>query len=468
MIGTQGIQFILMIVLARLLLPEDFGLVVIVSIFITIAGVFIERGFSEALIQKKNPDELDFSSVFYLNIIVALVLYGLLFYTSPFISLFFEEPKITLILRVLSFVLFFKAFNLVHNVILSKSMQYKKLFLSSLGAIIFSSFIGITMAYSNFAVWSLVGQQLSYQLLFTMILWFVVGWRPKLIFSLERIGTLFSFGSRLLLSSILYIIYINLQSFVVGKMYNATVLGYYNRGMQLPSTIVNNFNGSIQTILFPALSSQQDNKNAVKAMLRKTVVTSSFIIFPLMVGLAVTAESVIKILLNDQWLPTVPFLQIFCAYYTLWPLDTSNIQVIKALGLSKLYLKLEILKTIFGLIMLIIAIQFGAHALAWGVFASGIFSLILGGYNISKIVNYSYIEQLTDIIPPLFLSLMMGGIVGGIESFEWSTTIILLLQIITGAVVYVGVSTVFRLKGFNYLLWALHDLKKSKTKVDRV
>jgi teichuronic acid exporter len=464
--GTQGFQFILMIVLARLLLPEDFGLVVIVTIFISTASLLVESGFGEALIQKKNPDEIDYSSVFYLNIFVASVLYGILYFAAPFIALLFEEPTIILILRVLSLVLFFGALNLIQNVILTRTMQFKKLFISSFGAIIISGVIGITMASTHFGVWALVGQQLSYQILFTIIIWLTVGWRPKIIFSMKRIRRLFSYGSKLLVSSILYTSYLNLQSFLIGKMYSAATLGYYNRGMQLPSVIISNLNGSIQTVMFPALASQQDDKQKVKNMVRKTVAISSFIVFPMLVGLAVTAESVIKILLNDHWLPAVPFLQIFCAYYAFWPIDTSNNQVIKALGRSEIFLKLEVIKTIFGLTMMVIAMQFGALAIAFGVLAFGVFSTIIGGYTNTKLINYSYKEQLKDILSPLCISLLMGVTVAGIELFQLSTLITLLLQIIVGTVVYVCASIIFKLDGFNYLLWTFNDMRRNKVVVD--
>lgn len=364
-IGNQGTYFVVTLVLARLLSPGDFGLVVIITIFISIASLLVESGFREALIQMKNPDERDFSSVFYLNIVIASVLYGILYCAAPFIALYFEDPTITLILRVLSLVLFFGAFNIIQNVILTRTMQFKKLFLSSFGAVIISSVIGITMAYTHFGVWALVGQQLSYQILFTIIIWLTVGWRPKIIFSMKRIRRLFSYESKLLVSSILYALYLNLQSFLIGKMHSATVLGYYNRGMQFPSTIIFNLNSSIQTVMFPVLASQQDDKQKVVDMVRKTIVMSSFIVFPMMVGLAVTAESVIKVLLNDHWLPAVPFLQTFCAYYALWPIDTSNVQGIKAIGRSGLNLKLEVIKTTFGLVVMVITMQFGALAIAF-------------------------------------------------------------------------------------------------------
>ncbi|MDD2519303.1 MAG: lipopolysaccharide biosynthesis protein [Bacilli bacterium] len=288
--GVQGIQFIVQIVLARLLLPKDYGIIALVIIFISIASVFVQSGFSAALIQKKNVDEADFSSVFYLSLFIACLTYIILFIVAPSIASFYEEPQIVMVVRVLSITLFFGAFNSIQNAVIARGMQFKKLFFSSTGAILISGTVGIHMAYTGFGVWALVGQQLTNQLLIVVILWFTVKWRPKLLFSYASVKVLFSFGSKLLLSSLINTLYLNLRSLVIGKMYNSAMLGFYNRGQGFPSIIVSNINGAIESVMLPVLSSQQDNKLRVKDMVRRSIVTSSFIIFPMMVGLAVTAD----------------------------------------------------------------------------------------------------------------------------------------------------------------------------------
>ena len=330
--GTQGIQFIVQIVLARLLLPEDFGLIAIVTIFILLANVFVQSGFNTALIQKKDADDEDFSSVFYLSLFVAGLLYVVLFLTSPFISVFYRSPQLILILRVLSVTLFFGAFNSIQNAYVARNMMFKKLFFSSLGAIIISGTVGIATAYLGWGVWALVAQQLTNQLAVTLILWFTVKWRPKLLFSIEKVKVLFSFGWKLLASSLINTLYMEIRSLIIGKIYIPAMLGFYDRGQQIPKVIVSNIDGAIQSVMLPALASQQDDKKRVKAMMRRAIMTSSFIMFPMMVGLAVVAEPVVKIILTDKWLPAVPFLQIFCASYSLWPIHTANLQAINALG----------------------------------------------------------------------------------------------------------------------------------------
>ncbi|RDW21447.1 flippase [Oceanobacillus arenosus] len=460
--GTQGIQFIVTIVLARILLPEEFGLIVLVTIFISIAGIFVQSGFNMALIQKKDADEVDFSSVFYLSLLVAGILYIILFFTAPFIASFFGETELTSVLRVLSIILFFGAFNSIQIAVISRNMQFKKLFTSSLGAVIISAIVGIGMAYNNYGVWALVGQQLSNQLSIMVILWFTVNWRPKLTFSIERVKSLFSFGWKLLVSNLIDILYKNLQSLFVGRMYDSATLGFYNRGEQFPKLIVSNIDGSIQSVMLPTLSSYQDNKKKFKVIVRRSVVTSSFIVFPMMVGMAIAAEPLIKIVLTDKWLPAVPFLQIFCVSFALWPIHTANLQAVNALGRSDVFLKLEIIKKIVGLIILGISIPFGVYAIAIGVLITSIISTFINAFPNSKIINYSIPEQFKDIVPSLILSLVMGILVYIIKFFELGTLLTLLLQIFFGVIIYIGLAKLFRLECYNYLISTAKEILKRK------
>jgi teichuronic acid exporter len=457
-VGIQGIQFIVQIVLARLLLPEDYGIIALVVIFTSIAGVFVQSGFNTALIQKKDTDEADFSSVFYLSLLIACLIYILLFFAAPFIAVFYKIPEITPVFRVLSATLFFGAFNSIQNAVVARNMQFKKLFFSSTGAILISGTVGIYMAYTGYGVWALVGQQISNQLFVTLILWLTVKWRPQLLFSLERVKALFSFGWKLLVSGLLDTIYRELSSLIIGKMYTPAMLGFYNRGQQFPSLIVSNVNGSIQSVMLPVLASQQDNRPRVKEMMRRAIVTSSFIIFPMMVGLAVTAEPLVKLLLTDKWLPCVPFLQIFCASYALMPIHTANLQAINALGRSDIFLKLEIIKKIVGLSILGVTVFYGVYAIALGMVLSGIISTFINACPNKHLLDYSYIEQWNDIMPSLLLSLVMGAVV---YSFKWlgmSVLITLIVQICAGVILYVGMAWMFKLECFNYLINTLKDL----------
>lgn len=456
--GTQGIQFIVQIVLARLLLPEDYGIIALVLVFIAIANVFVQSGLNTALIQKKEADEADFSSVFYLSLFIACLIYIILFFTAPFIAKFYEEPALVPVFRVLSITLFFGAFNSIQNAVIARRMQFKKLFFSSTGAILVSGTVGIYMAYTGFGVWALVGQQISNQLLITLILWFTVKWRPRLLFSVGRVKSLFAFGWKILAASLIDTVYRNLRNLIIGKMYNAQMLGFYNRGEQFPALLITNIDGSIQSVLFPVLASEQDNRSRVKDVMRRAIVTSSFVIFPMMVGLAVTAEPLVKLLLTDKWLPCVPFLQIFCAGYALWPIHTANLQAINALGRSDIFLKLEIIKKIVGLIILGITVFYGVYAIALGTVIGGIISSFINAYPNKQLLDYSYIEQWNDIMPSLLLSLVMGAVV---YSFKWlgmSIWITLIIQICVGVILYVGMAWIFKLECFSYLVATAMEL----------
>lgn len=456
--GTQGIQFIVQIILARLLLPEDYGLIALVVIFTSIAGVFVQSGFNSALIQKKDADETDFSSVFYLSLGLACMIYALLFFTAPLIAGFYGMPQIVPVFRVLSFTLLFGAVNSLQNAVISRNFQFKKLFFSSTGGLLVSGAVGIYMAYMGYGVWALVGQQLSNQLLITLILWFTLKWKPRLLFSISRLKVLFSFGWKLLVSALMNDLYGNLRSLIIGKMYNPAVLGFFNRGQQFPSLIVSNIDGSIQSVMFPVLASQQDNRPRVKDMMRRGIVTSSFIVFPMMVGLAVIAEPLVRLLLTDKWLPCVPFLQIFCAVYALWPVHTANLQAINALGRSDLFLKLEVIKKCCGLAILGVTVFYGVYAIALGGVISGLIATVINAYPNKQLLGYSYKEQLRDIMPSLLLSLVMGAVVYTIKWTGLPVLITLIIQAGAGAALYVGLAWLFKLECFNYLLAAVRGI----------
>lgn len=458
--GTQGIQFIVQIVLARLLLPDDYGIIALIAIFISIANVFVESGFNTALIQKKDANETDFSSVFYLSLFVASLLYIVLFFTSPFIASFYGITKLISVIRVLSITLFFGAFNSIQNAVVVRKMQFKKFFYCSLGAIAVSGTVGIITAYEGFGVWALVAQQLANQFMITVILWFTVKWRPKLIFSFERIKRLFSYGWKLLVASLIDTLYMNLCSLIIGKIYNPAMLGFYNRGDQFPQIVVTSIDSSIQSVMFPALASEQDNKQRVKQLMRRSIVTSSFIVFPMMMGLAVIAEPLIKILLTDKWLPCVPFLQIFCASYALKPIHTANLQAINALGRSDIFLKLEITKKIIGLIILCVSIFYGVYAIAIGMLIYGIISMFINAYPNFKLLNYSYYEQWKDIMPSLIISLIMGIVVYNFKWFYISAWLTLIIQVCIGGILYIGMAKIFKLECYTYLVTTLKSVFK--------
>ncbi len=463
-LGTQGIQFVVQIVLARLILPEEYGTIALITIFISFANVFVQYGFNTALIQKKDANETDFSSVFFLSLVVAGLCYAILFISAPLIADFFENPMLIPLLRVLSTTLFLGGLNSIQNAVVARSLEFKKLFYSSLGAVVGSGTIGIVMAYNGFGAWALVAQQLTNQLMVAGILWFTVKWRPGFLFSLESLKGLFSFGWKLLVSALINMLYNNVQSLFIAKIYNPAMLGYFNRGQQFPSLIVSNINGSIQSVMFPALALKQDNRQRVKEMVRRAIVTSAFFIFPMMVGLAVIAEPLVTILLTDKWLPCVPFLQISCAAFALLPIHTANLQAINALGRSDIFLKLEIIKNVVSLTILGVSLAYGIYAIAAGMFFSSVASSFINAYPNKKLLDYSYVQQLKDVMPSLLLSLAMGGIIYCFSWLNMSPLITLTLQVGVGICIYFGIAKLLKFECLTYLMVTAKEMFDNRRK----
>ena len=465
--GTQGLQFIIQIILARLLLPSDYGILALVVIFITITNVFIQSGLNTSLIQKKVVDQVDYSSVFYLSLGIAALLYFLLYFAAPFIARFYDNQSFVPALRILALTLFPGAFNSIQNTIVARTMQFKRLFYSSVGAGFVSGAVGISLANLEYGIWALVFQQLTNQICITLILWFTVKWRPSFQFSLERVKVLFSFGWKLLVSSLIDTTYRDLRSLIIGKVYTPAMLGYYNRGEQFPKLIISNINGSIQSVMLPVLAAHQDYADRVKSMMRRSIVTSSFIVFPMMVGLAVVAEPLVILLLTEKWLPAVPFLRIFCASSALWPIHTANLQAINAMGRSDIFLKLEIIKKVLGIVILAVSLPFGVYYLALSQILSGIISSFINAYPNRKLLNYGYGEQIKDILPSLGLSLFMGVMVYFILFLGLSPLVTMGIQILLGIIIYVGLAYLFKLECFTYLVQTILSLFKKKNATRR-
>lgn len=462
--GVQGLQFIIQLVLARLLLPEDYGIVVLTAIFIVIAKIFVQSGFVAALIQRSKIDEIDYSSVFYLNLCIAVIMYGILCNSASYIANFYSEPLLEDILKIQGLSLFIGAFNAVQTAVVQRAMNFKKLFYANFAAIVAQGILGIFMAYFGFGVWSLVYSTLLHELTLTIVLWIIVKWRPKLLFSFQRVKKLFNFGANLLISNLIDGIYTNMYSLVIGKLYNKDILGYYNRGESIPKLIVSNLDGTIHGVLFPALSSLQEEKYRLKKLVRRSIQISCFLTFPLMIGLAVIAEPLTIILLGDKWLPSVPFMQISCITFSLWPIHTANLQAINAIGRSDIFLRLEIIKKGLGVTTLIICIPFGIYAILVGNLIYSIFCTIINSWPNKKLLNYSFIEQWKDITPSLILSIFMGAIIYTVTFLNIGVWITVGLQMFCGIVIYIFGAWLFKFSSFIYIMnniKGLYNKKKS-------
>lgn len=451
-VGTQGISFLVAVILARVLLPEDFGIIVIITIFITIANVLVQSGLGTALIQKKEADNLDFSSVFFTSLFLSFCLYTILFFTAPAISTFFNEPELVEVFRVLALVLIPFSLNSIQQVYVIKHMQLKKLFVSGLYSAIISGAVGIYMAINGYGVWALVAQQLSSSIVATVSLWILIEWKPQLSFSLKRLQKLFSFGWKLLVANLLNNLYNEMFNVVVGKKFLTETLGLYNRGKQFPSLIVTNIDNSVQAIMLSAYSNYQDDKVRVKQMMRRSIVTSAFVVFPMMAFLAAAAEPIITIVLTDKWIESVPFLQIFCLFFALQPIQTANIQAINALGRSDIFLKLEILKKTLGIIIILVASNYGIYSIAWSAVIVAVISSFINAIPNKKILNYGFEEQFKDISPAILLSFLLGSIVYSLNFIVAPIWLTIMYQLIFGFSVYLFSAFFFKVESFMYLL----------------
>lgn len=457
--GAQLVTFIVSIVLARILSPNDYGTIALVTVFITILQVFIDSGLSTALIQKKDADDLDFSSVFYFNLIVCIILYLLMFYSAPYIAKFYNDLSLTPIVRVISLTLIISGVKGVQQSYVSRHMLFKRFFFSTLGGTIFSAVLGIAMAYAGFGVWAIVFQQLSNNTIDTLILWITVKWRPVKKFSWLRLKNLLSFGWKLLASSLLDTVYNNLRNMIIGKLYTPADLAFYNQGDKFPKLIVANINTSIDSVLLPTMSNEQDNPVRVKEMTRRAIKTSTYIMAPLMIGLAFCAEPIVRLVLTDKWLPCVPYLRIFCVTYLFWPIHTANLNAINSMGRSDLFLKLEVLKKIIGMILLLSTMWFGVMAMAYSLLISSFTSQLINTWPNRYLLKYKYTDQIADILPNLLIALIMGVIVYLISFLNISLLLSLVLQIVSGGIIYLILSIITKNDSFTYLINILKNRK---------
>lgn len=459
--SSQIISFVVSILLARLLSPDEYGVISLILIFITIAEVFVTNGLGAALIQKIDADNIEFSSVFYVNIIFSIFLYLIIYFGSPFISVFYKSNVLLPVLRVLGLRIPIAAVNSVQQAYVSKKMMFKKFFFSTLIGTLISGFVGVAMAYSGYGVWALVGQYLTNTIVNTVVLWFTVKWRPSLVFSWSKVSNLISYGWKILLSSLLDTGYNQLRGLIIGKKYTATDLAYYNRGQQYPQLVVVNINSSISSVLFPAISQYQNDLKIVKSMTRRAIKTSSYIMWPLMFGLIVVSRPLISLMLTDKWLPCVPYLQIACITYGFWPIHTANLEALKAIGRSDLFLYLEIVKKIVGIGLLLASMNYGVMAIALSLVVSTIISSIINAFPNSKLLKYGYIQQIQDMAPGILLSLPMSIAIYPIRYIIDNSLLLITIQIILGMIVYITFSKLLQIESYTYMINMIKNMIKS-------
>lgn len=450
--GSQLITFVIQIILARILSPSEFGTMSILLVFVNIAQVFVQGGFNVALVQKKEADNLDFSSVLYFSLGISFLLYILLFYTAPWISEFYGDYNLTIYLRTIGIVFFAGAVNSVQLAYLQRKLQFQVSARSSLIANTISGIIGIVAAYMSFGIWALLIQQCMYQILNCIIVAILSDWKPLMKFSLYRIKEMFIYGSSILGSNLISNIYLEIRTLIIGRTYNSTSLGYYKRGEQFPNVIVRNVDGAIQAVLLPSLSSQQSDIKIVKRMVRRSLKTSSFLIFPAMVGMAVTAKNIVVVVLGEKWIPATSLLIIFSLTYAIWPIITINLQPMRALGRSDLILKTEIIKKSIGLVIILITVPISIKAVAIGFMIERYVETIINAIPNKKLINYTYIEQIKDILPSAVQAILMGIIIYFVNFLKLDTLKTLGIQIVVGASINIALSYILNNEAYTYLL----------------
>ena len=449
--STQIVSFVISIILARLLAPSEYGIIAIILIFVNLANVIIDGGLNTALIQKKDADQADFSTIFWFCQILSGILYFVLFFSAPLIARFYNNEILIPVLRVLSFVLFANSINSIQRAYVSRHMLFKKLFWVNAVAVVLSGSLGIAMAYNGYGVWALVGQSLSSPIICCILLWFSVKWRPTFVFSSVKFRSLFDYGWKIFMTNFIVAIYEDIRGLVIGKVYQPSALAFFDRGKSLPSLLMTNVTSAINTVLLPAFADEQDDRVRVKQMMRRSVQVSYFFVMPLLVGFIFTAKSIILFLLTEKWLPAVPFVQIFCIAFILMPIQNINMTAIKSLGYSSITLKLEIIKKIIEAVILVVSFLINVYAVAWGIVLYNLICVFINLSPSKRLVNYSLEEQIKDVLPTMIATLIMGVAVYACSFLSFNPLVVLMIQVCVGAVIYYVACRLLRLEGLDYL-----------------
>lgn len=456
-----GLEFIFGIILARLLLPKDYGLLGMIMIFIAVSQIFVDSGMTAALIREQEVSNEDYSTVFYYNLLVSLLLYFLLFMSADAISTFFREPKLVLIVRVAGLNLIIGAFGLIQRTILVRNLDFKTQTIVEVIASVLSGVLAILAASKNYGVWALIIKLLSMQFFTSLLFMLHNKWIPLLAFNMSSFRRFFSFGCKLLLTGILATIYKNVYNIIIGRSYSQAQLGYYTKSVQFRDIAANSLTSSVEKVSYPVLSQLQADENRMKSGFSRIINMSSFVTFPIMIGMAATARPLISVLFGSNWIEMVPYFQLLCLSGTTFPHRALNLNILKVKGRSDIFLGLDILKIVVGLITIyfVILLNLGIFGLLWVVFFNTQFAFFVNSYYSGKFIGYSTKEQVIDMIPALSASIIMGLVVYLQGIFLLIGDIPkLILQIITGVIVYIVASKALKIKEFDLMLSLLKSI----------
>lgn len=458
LLSNQGLQFIIQVILARLLVPKDFGVMGMITVFIAVSQSFIDSGFTNALIREKDPSQEDYSTVFFFNLFMSIVMYILLFFSANAISVFFKEPQLIQILRVLALVLIINAFGITQRTMLTKKIDFKTQTRINIIASILSGLVAIGFAYRGFGVWSLVVRTLSMQ--FVQALLFSVSnkWMPSMVFSMSSFKKLFGFGWKLLISGIINTLFQNIYYLVIGRGFSANELGYYTNASKFRDTTSKSITTSVQKVSYPVLSSIQEDDNKLKLGYKKIIKNSVFITFPMMVGLAAVADPLFRLLFGIKWIPSITYFQILCFAGMLFPLHAINLNILQVKGRSDLFLGLEILKKVISLslIAIILFLKLGIIGLLWMSVVDSFISYFINSYFSAKLLNYSTIDQIVDITPIFMVTAAMGLLVYIVGLMIPAGNLVkLLIQVAIGVITYIGLSKPAKIEELNTVIGTL-------------
>ena len=447
----QFVSFAISVVLARLLMPEEFGVVALAGMFTVLLGIFVGCGMGTALIQKKDVDDLDYNTLFWAQTAFATIIYIIIFILAPWFALLFQTPQLTSVIRVSAILMPIGSLGGLQSVIVTRRMDFKVYFYRTLIASILSGIIGIILAYCGWGVWALVTQHLASSIISMITVFAQVRWLPRFVFSMERFKALFGVGIKYMTSSLIGTAFYQLRGYMIGLKYTATDLAYYNRGEGVPNLFVRNIDSTLNGVLFPVFAKLQDDRLAVKQAVRRSIKTSSYLIFPMVLGLAAIADHLVIILYTEKWSACIPFMQVFCISECFTILNTANMQVLRGIGEVNTLLKLEMYKKPVMVTILAITMFISPLAIAIGMCIYGIYTMVINAFPNRRFIYYHLNEQLWDISENAILAIIMAICVYLVGRINMNIYVLTAIQVIVGVLIYLGVSQYLHLDSWQYV-----------------
>ena len=454
--STQGVGFIISVVLARLLLPAEFGLIGMIAIFMGIGGALVDSGLASSLIRTPDADQEDFSTVFYFNILGSIFFYFILYFTAPLIASFFDQPILKNITRVYGITFIINAFSTIQLTRLTQKMDFKTQMKVSVPSIVGGGALGITLAYMGFGVWSLVWMRLLQSFLNSLQLWIVTKWKPSLVFNISKFKYHFNFGYKLLFSGLLDTVFTNIYTVIIGKLFLPAQLGFFTRANSVVQLPVENISGALNKVTYPLFAQIKDDNERLRKVYKQIMQMVTFLIAPTLIIMGVLATPLFRFLFTEKWLPAVPYFQILCISGILYPFHVYNLNILNVKGRSDLFLRLEIIKKILLVITILVSIPFGMYGLLWGMVVSSILALFINTHYSGKFIHYNGFQQIKDVLPILLMGIIAGALTLGLDTIMISFKAIDLFRIVLGGVVgvlsYWTMAVVFKIQ-------SIHDLK---------